>query len=122
MKEVEINMLILINNNPNKVVDPGNYDKIIYLGFTPEKDLEQNESVLLDNEYIVLSNFYHVSIRGLIKGINYAKSKKDLELNYLPKINQIVLNERNTSATHITETEEILQYVGLNNHLELNLD
>jgi hypothetical protein len=111
--------MVLVTNNKDKEVNPENYDKIIYLGFTPLKKLTDSELVI-DSSNLISVNNYVISLRGLCVGGRNAESKKDLESFYKRGIHQIVLGESTKQCSHLTETGEEIIFVPINGHKELN--
>jgi len=111
-------MNIIVCNNPFKRIYSENYDQVIYLGYIPEKDLEKNE-VIINNNNKLLLNGWLISKYGIISSNKISLSKIDLQSNYKKSVNQIVLNNRDTNFSFITPTEEKIEFVALNGHLEL---
>lgn len=113
--------MVLITNNNLEAVDPSNYDKVIYLGFTPSRLLEENEIVVDQSNLITVYN-YVITLKGLCNNERSAITKKDLEYNYKKGINQIVLGESVKQCSHITEGGEEIIFVPLKGHKELTLN
>ena len=116
-------MFVLINNNPDKQIDHTNYDRVVYLGYNPNKKLAENEVVVSElGDVVKFGESWLVSTHGYnIYGVE-CHSKRDLEENYEKGMNQIVLNEKNKPVQHITETGEELWFVPLGGHLEINIE
>lgn len=94
-------MFICITNDKTK--DPSMYDQYI--------DLNTLEgSIVLDG--------WLISRYGITNNGSIASSKNHLQRSYKKGINQIVCNDRITNVTYETETGEIIEFVGINNHIE----
>lgn len=115
---VEIEMLIMITNNLKRGEYSHMYDKVFYLGILPEEDLKENEIVIKDDDIYTFEN-YTISLRGILNTNKKPFSKKELLRDYKKGINQIVLNDCNFSSTREMLKGEKIEFVGINNHREL---
>lgn len=113
-------MVILVCNNPEKKVYSDNYDKVIYLGYTPSKELNGNEIIVLNGSIFEFDN-YLVSTAGRLESGFQPISKNQLEKFYKKNTNQILLNNTKSNINFETETGEKLYYVGKNNHYEVEI-
>ena len=106
--------------------DPSNYDYLYYLGFLlTTRECAENEFCILDkNNFEIEGTNWVISTRGIStsKKCPYSEGTKEyLQECYKKGINQIVLNDRNTNYTYNTLTGEIIQFIGINNHLEIEI-
>lgn len=111
-------MIILITDS-NLKVNPDNYDKVIYLGFTPNKQITENEIIVLNNEIYTLNN-YKISTKGIKSNNSFASSKLDLERNPLEH-NQICINTHNTNTDFNTEKGYHISLVKKYGHREIEI-
>lgn len=112
-------MNIIVSNNPNKEVYSESYDKVIYLGYTPNKDLKENEIVINSpKESITLSEF-RISLNGICKGNKVPKDKWDLVTNHIG--NQIVLNDNKSNIYDERPDGSKLYFIGLETHYEIEI-
>ena len=74
--------------------------------------------VEITDEYRFVVNNWDISKKGVISNNKIAKNKKDLQENYRRNVNQIVSNDSKTNFTWVTPTGEIIEFVGIGNHLE----
>lgn len=93
-------MFICVSNGA-KNRSAENYDKLI--------DLTKEEGVIND---------WLISKKGIVIGEKGAKTKDALQQFYKFGFNQIVSNDSKTNFTWVTPTGEIIEFVGIGNHLE----
>lgn len=51
-----------------------------------------------------------------------ANNKYNLQRNYKQGWNQVVCNDKNTNFTDYLETGEIIEYIGIKNHREIEIE
>lgn len=78
---------------------------------------------LLDDNCVIYINNWSISKNGLNNDVLFAKSKKDLELNYFRKMNQVCINHNNTnkSITFEGENGERIEQIGINKKIEIEV-
>lgn len=112
-------MLVLINNNNTRYIDASNYDKVIHIGIIPNKQLADNELIVdRDNHFLIGKTI--ISMRGMLKNNNPAPTKKHLESIPLD-IDQVCLNDSNTNFSNTLDNGRTIHYIGIGNHMELDL-
>lgn len=112
-------MNIIVCNNPNKRVYSEAYDKVIYLGYTPDKDLEVNEVIILGNLDSIIIENYRISTKGICIGSRLPKDKWDLVEKHIG--NQIVLNDNKSNIYDERPNGNKLYFIGLGNHYEIEI-
>lgn len=94
-------MFICITNGSKR--DSENYDSLIDIG---------------KGECFVFSNWIISKCGATDRKYNNKLSKRDFQRSYKKGINQVVGNDSKTNFTWETPTGEIIEFVGIGNHLE----
>ncbi len=115
-------MKIIISNNPEKEIYAESYDLVIYLGITPDKELESNERIILSNDVLTLdNNLGLISKNGVNKNNTQAIGKYNFISNHKKGITQILLNDRHTNIKDDSNNGYTHYFVGLGTHYEFEL-
>lgn len=112
-------MNIIVCNNPDKRVYSESYDKVIYLGYTPNQELKENEIIIIDYKNIINIDNFKISLSGICKGDRLSESKYDLQDN--ASCDQIVLNNNKYNICDKSKNGYTIYYVGQNNHYEIEI-
>ena len=112
-------MYILVSNNHEKKVYSESYDKVIYLGYTPNHELRENEFIINDTKTFILLNNFRISLNGICKGNRTPRDKWDLVEHHIG--NQIVLNNSKSNIYDERPDGSKLYFIGLNSHYEIEI-
>lgn len=65
-----------------------------------------------------LINNWWISLYGVVDSNSISLNKQDLQRNYKKEVNQITSNDTASNVTWETATGEIIEFIGIGNHLE----